>query len=190
MESYISWGKLAAASGLVAVTYTTREPETDIHILLRYLRKNAAALRIDENRIGLWSCSGNVPNALSVLMDEPGDYLTCAVLCYGIMLDLEGDTSVAEAARRWGFVNPCAGKTVDDLPQNIPLFIVRAGKDETPHLNETIDRFLAQALICNLAITFANHAAAPHSFDVMDDSETSREIIGQILAFMQYHLSA
>jgi acetyl esterase/lipase len=106
------------------------------------------------------------------------------------MLDLEGATSVAEAANKWGFVNPCAGKSVNDLAQNIPLFIVRAGKDETPHLNETIDRFLAKALICNLPIIFANHANAPHSFDVMDDGETSREIIRQILAFMQHHLLA
>jgi hypothetical protein len=43
-------------------------------------------------------------------------------------------------------------------------------------------------LIYNLPIRFANHAAGPHSFDVMDDSEASREIIRQILAFMQNHL--
>lgn len=29
MESYISWGQLAAASGLVAITYTNREWEVD-----------------------------------------------------------------------------------------------------------------------------------------------------------------
>jgi hypothetical protein len=188
MESYISWGQLMAASGLVAITYTTIEPATDIHALLQHLRQNAASLGIDENRIGVWACSGNVPNALSVMMQEASDDLKCAVLCYGIMLDLEGSTSVADAARIWGFANPCAGKSVDDLPKDMPLFIVRAGKDETPHLNETIDRFLVKALICNLPITFANHAAAPHSFDVMDDSETTREIIRQILAFMQFHL--
>ena len=188
MQSYISWGQLMAASGLVAITYTTIEPATDIHALLQYLRQNAASLGIDENRIGVWACSGNVPNALSVMMQEARDNLKCAVLCYGIMLDLEGSTSVADAAKIWGFANPCAGKSVEDLPKDMPLFIVRAGKDETPHLNETIDRFLAKALICNLPITFANHAAASHSFDVMDDSETTREIIRQILAFMRFHL--
>lgn len=61
---------------------------------------------------------------------------------------------------------------------------VSAGQNEMPHLNETLDRFLAKALTCNLPITFTNHATAPHSFDVMDDSEASREIIRQILAFM------
>ncbi len=188
MGSYVSWGKLIASSGLVAIAYLTRDPAQDIHAVLRYLRRNAASLGIDENRIGLWACSGNVPNALSVLMQEPSDYLKCAVLCYGFMLDLQGGASVAEAAKTWGFVNPCAGRSVADLPPDRPLLIVRAGRDETPHLNETMDRFVAEALIGNLPLTFINHAAAPHAFDLMDDSETSREIIGQILAFLRHHL--
>ncbi|MDT4897891.1 MAG: hypothetical protein QOH25_2968 [Acidobacteriota bacterium] len=190
MGSNISWGQLMAASGLVAITYTNREPATDIHALLEYVRQNSAQLGIDENRIGVWAASGNVPLALSVLMQEAGDYLKCAVLCYGIMLDLDGFTHVAEAAKTWGFVNPCAGKSVDDLPKDIPLFIARAGQDEIPHLNETLDRFMTKALTCNLPITFTNHPAAPHAFDLLHDSETSREIVRQILEFMRFHLLA
>lgn len=188
MRSYISWGQLTAASGLVAITYTTTEPAADIHALLQHVRQNGASLGIDQSRIGVWACSGNVPNALSLLMQEARDYLKCAVLCYGVMLDLEGYTSTAESAKRFGFVNPCAGKSVDDLPRDTPLFIVRAGQDEMPHLNKTLDRFVAKALSCNLAVTLTNHATAPHAFDVLDDSETSREVIRQILAFMRFHL--
>lgn len=189
MECYVCWGQLTAASGLIAITYTTgKEPGADIHALLQHVRQNAAALRVDENRIGLWACSGNVPNAISVLMQEGRDYLKCAVLCYGLMLDLEGATDVAEAAKQWGFANPCAGKSVADLPQDVALFIVRAGRDEIPRLNETLDRFLSKALTYNLPITFVNHAAAPHAFDLLDDSETTRAIIRQILAFMRFHL--
>jgi acetyl esterase/lipase len=189
MESYISWGQLTAASGLVAITYTTgNEPASDIHALLQYVRQNSAVLGIDENRIGLWACSGNVPNALSVLMRETREYLKCAVFCYGCMLDLDWFNHTAEAARVWGFVNQCAGKSVEDLPQDLPLFIARAGRDEMPHLNETLDRFLGKALTRNLPVTFVNHSEAPHAFDVQDDSETSREIVRQILAFMRFHL--
>jgi hypothetical protein len=189
MESYISWGQLTAASGLAAITYTTgKEPASDVHGLLQYVRQNAAGLGIDENRIGLWACSGNVPNALSVLMQESRQYLKCAVMCYGCMLDLDGATHMAEAAKIWGFVNPCAGKSVEDLPHDIPLFIARAGRDEMPHLNETLDRFLGRALTLNLPVTFVNHPEAPHAFDIHHDSETSREIIRQILSFMQFHL--
>jgi len=185
-----SWGQLAAGSGLIAVTYTNREPASDVHALLEYIRENAATLGVDPNRIGLLASSGNVPLALSVLMREPRDYLKCAVLCYGYMLDLEGSTAVAEAAKMFRFANPCAGRSVDDLSQEIPLFIARAGRDEFPHLNEAIDRFLAKALNRNLPITFVNHHAAPHAFDLVHDSEASREIVRQILAFLRSNLLA
>lgn len=189
MGSYISWGKLTAASGLVAITYSAVEPASDLHALLQYVRQNAAGLGIDENRIGVWACSGNVPNALSVLMRETNDYLKCAVLCYGLMLDLDGSTNVAQAAKMFGFANACEGKSVNDLPQDLPLFIARAGQDN-PQLNETVDRFLAKALSHNLPVTFVNHHVAPHFFDVMHDSDASRKIIKQILAFMRFHLLA
>ncbi|PYR30604.1 MAG: hypothetical protein DMF92_08165, partial [Acidobacteria bacterium] len=68
MGSYVSWGLLTAASGLVAITYTNREPAKDVHAVLQHLRQNAKSLDIDESRVGVWACSGNVPTALSVLM--------------------------------------------------------------------------------------------------------------------------
>lgn len=189
MESYVSWGKLTAFSGLAAITYSTStDPAAEIDAVLQFVRRNGAALGIDENRMGLWACSGNVPNALSVLMHEENESLKCAVLCYGFMLDREGTTNVASAASKWGFVNPCVGKSAANLPKDLPLFIVRAGQDETPHLNETMDQFLSQALIYNLPVTFVNHPTAPHAFDLMHDSETTREIIRQITAFMRFHL--
>lgn len=188
MQSLISWGRLTAASGLVAITYTNREPAADILALLRYVRQNAAALAIDETRLGVWASSGNVPLALSLLMREGMDDVKCAVLCYGYMLDGEGTDGTVSAASMFGFVNACAGRSVDDLPQNLPLFIARAGRDQMPHLNETLDRFLTKALARNLPVTLVNHASATHAFDLFDDTETSRELIRQILAFMRFHL--
>lgn len=188
MASYISWGKLTAASGVAAITYTTKEPATDIDALLQYVRQSADSLGIDGNKIGIWSCSGNVPNALSVLVKKDRGYLKCVVLCYGYMLDIEESADVADASRMFGFVNPCGGKSIDDIPKDVPLFIVRAGEDEMPHLNETIDRFMIKALSCNLPVTFVNYATAPHAFDILYDNQGSREIIKQILLFMQFHL--
>ena len=187
MASYISWAQLVAASGLVAITYTTRRPATDVHKVLDFVRQHAEPLGIDEERIGIWSCSGNVPNALSMCMNAD-PYVRCAALCYGYMLDLEGSTSVADAAARFRFVNACAGKSVEDLASNLPLFIARAGRDEMPHLNDTIDRFVAEAVKHNLPVTVVNHHTGPHAFDVVDDSEASRGVVKQILAFMQFHL--
>jgi dienelactone hydrolase len=188
MGAYLSWARLTASSGLVAITYTNREPAADAQALLRYVRQHAAALGVDEQRVGLWACSGNVPLALSILMNDAS--LKCAVLCYGLMLDLEGAAHVAEAAKTWGFANPCAGKSIADLPRDVPLFIARAGRDQTPHLNETIDGFVAAALAQNLPVTFVNHPTAPHAFDLFDDSEASREIVRRVLAFMRFHLLA
>jgi acetyl esterase/lipase len=120
MGASVSWGRLTVASGMMAITYANREPVADLHALLQYVRQNAASFGIDENRVGVWASSGNVPLALSVLMREDREYLNCAVLCYGLMLDTERATHVAEAARRRGFVNPCAGRSVDDLPKDMP----------------------------------------------------------------------
>jgi hypothetical protein len=188
MASSISWGRLIAASGIVAITYTNREPAGDLDALLEHVRHNAAALGIDENRIGVWASSGNVPLAMSVLMGRGRESVKCAVLCYGYMLDLEGATAVGGAARTFGFVNPCAGKSVDDLPPHVPLFIARAGQDQMPGLNETLDRFVVRALSRDLPLTLINHTGAPHAFDLFHDSETSREIIRRILGFLQFHL--
>ena len=189
MGSSVSWGRLLAASGVAAITYTNREPATDVHALLRHVRRNAGALGVDADRLGLRASSGNVPVALSALMSEDGERLKCAVLCYGYTLDAEGSHVVADAARRWGFANPCAGKRAADLPPRTPLFIVRAGRDEMPQLNEALDRFAAEALALNLPVTVVNHAEAPHAFDLLDEGEATREVIGQALAFVRFNLA-
>lgn len=187
MEWSVSWGRLLAASGIIAIFYTNRNPESDLRALLRHIREHADALRIDRRRIGLFATSGSGPLALSTLIDER-DGLTCAVLCCPLTLDAGDFTGIAEAAAKWGFVNAAAGKSVDDLPRQVPLFVARAGQDEFPHLNEAMDRFLAGALARNLPLTMVNHAEAPHAFDLMHDSEATREIIRQLLRFLRFHL--
>ncbi len=188
MGSSVSWARLMAASGMVAITYSNREPAADVHTVLQYVRKNDAALGIDESRIGLWASSGNVPLALSLLTQDSAAPLKCAVLCYGYMLDLDGSTDVAEAAKTFGFANPCAGKSVGNLQHDIPLFLARAGNDQMPHLNETLDRFVVNALESDRPVTLVNYPSAPHAFDLFQDTETSREIVSQILAFLRFHL--
>lgn len=188
MEFCMAWARLIACSGMAAMVGTSQDPARDAQTLLRYAGEHAGSLGIDEQRIGLYAASGAGPNALSMLMSDVGKDLKCAALSNPYTLDVDGSTGVAESAKRWGFVNPGAGKSVDDLPQNTPLFVARSGRDEMPHLNEALDRFVQDALARNLPITIVNHAAAPHAFDLFHDSETSREIIRQTLAFMRFHL--
>ena len=188
MGSTVGWARLMAASGITAIAYTNREPVSDLEEILRHLRTNGAHLGLDGERIGLWASSGNAPLALRALMEGPEARPRCAALLYPYTLDLEGHTGVAEAAAMFRFENPVAGKSAADLPADVPLFLARAGRDEMPRLNETLDRFLGAALARNLPVTFANHAAGPHAFDLLDDSETSREIIRATLQFLRTHL--
>jgi dienelactone hydrolase len=189
MGAYVSWARLTAASGLSAITYTNREPARDLRALLEHVRRNAADLGIDERRVGLWAASGNGPLALSVLMTrESGAGVRCAVFFYAYTLDPEGADAVADAAAVWGFVNPCAGKSVADLAHDTPLLFVRAGRDELPRLNDTTDRFLLEALGRNLPVTLVNYPEAPHAFELACDTETTREIIRRTLAFMRFNL--
>jgi dienelactone hydrolase len=178
-----------AASGMVAITYTNREPKSDCYALLEHLRENSAALGIDAGRMGIWASSGNVPLALSVLMGTAFPNVKCAAFCYGLILDLDGATSVAQAAQMFGFANASAGKTLDDLRRDVPMLIVRAGQDNPP-LNEAIDRFITKSLSHNLPITCVNYPDAPHAFDLLLDNEYSREVIRQVVAFLRFHLAA
>jgi acetyl esterase/lipase len=189
MGMTVSWARLFAASGMVAVVYTNRQPAEDVDAVLQSLRENAARLDIDENRIGLWAGSGNVPLALWLLMHDRRDYLKCAALSNGFLLDLDGAMGVAEAQKTYRFANPCAGKSVDDVRSDVPLFIARSGRDQFGGVNESIDNFMPRALRRNLPVTFVNHASAPHGFDLFHDSETTREIVRQILNFTWCHLS-
>ena len=189
MGSFVSWAQLVAVSGLVGITYANREPG-DVHEVIHHVQQNAALLGIDGNRIGVWACSGHGPNALSVLMEHGRAGLTCAVLAYAYTLDCDGSTCIADAAKQFRFVTPAAGKSGNDLPRDLPLFVARAGRDEMPGLNDALDRFVGAALAVNLPVTVTNYATGPHAFDLFDDTRTSRDIVKQVLAFLQFHLSA
>ncbi|HEX3646634.1 MAG TPA: alpha/beta hydrolase [Vicinamibacterales bacterium] len=181
-----SWARLLAASGMVAVVYTTRTPATDIHAVLQHLRRNAAALGVDPHRIGLLAASANVAVALSALMQD--GHLTCAALLYGFTLDLDGSTTVADMSRTYGFANACAGRSIDDLPSDIPLLVVRAGKDQFAGLNASLDMFLTRALERNLPLNVINYPSGAHAFDLDEDTDASRDIVRQTLAFLRFQL--
>ena len=183
-----SWAQLIAASGMAAVLYGTEAPEEDLHAALRHLRADAAALELDMDRLGLFAASGNVTVALSALMRDRR--VRCAALLYGYTMDLDGSTAVADMGRQAGFVDACAGKSVTDLPVDAPMLFVRAGRDHFPGLNEALDRLIARALARNLPFTLINQATGGHGFDLDEDTEMSRGIVKQVLAFLRLHLDA
>lgn len=189
MESYISWARLVAASGMVGVTYTSTQPVEDARAILNHLCAHAQSLGIDAGRMAIWSCSGNVPNALTLLMRDGHAAVRCGALLYGYMLDLGEATGVADAAAQFRFVNPTQGRSVNELRADVPMCIVRAGQDQMPGLNFAMDAFAAESLRLNLPLTLLNCPDEPHAFDILHAAECSRAAICQVLDFLRVQLA-
>ena len=124
----VSMCQLIALSGMVAIAYTNSDPVADLQRLFDHVHECGGLLRIDPARVGVIAVSGNVPTALTTIMQDAGRTPACAVLGYGCLLDLDGATDVADAARQFGFANPGVGRTVADLRRDVPLLITRAGR--------------------------------------------------------------
>ncbi|HKF67510.1 MAG TPA: hypothetical protein VKB36_13295, partial [Vicinamibacterales bacterium] len=139
-----SWARLIAMSGMAAAIYGTSAPAEDAHDVLAYLRHNAASLGIDRRRIGIYAASANVSVGLSLLMRD-ADF-RCAALLKGFTFDVDGSTVFAEASRQYGFVNATAGRSIDELPDSVPMFVLRAGREHMPGVNEALDQLAARAL--------------------------------------------
>jgi tetratricopeptide (TPR) repeat protein len=162
---YRSWPRLVAASGLAAVTFDARGESAnleDVRDLFGYLREHGRELGIDPERMAAWACSANVRSALSVLMDEDAPPLAAAVLYYGS----------GEAPR---------------LRSDLPVLLVRAGRDR-PQMNEHVDRLAAQAIRDNAPWTVLNLPGSHHAFDVLDETEESRDAIRKTIAFLDARL--
>jgi acetyl esterase/lipase len=182
MESYVSWARLIAASGMVSVTYTNLDPWADAQRVLRHLRDHHVSLGIDVDKIGIWACSGNGPNALALLTTSQPRVARAALL-YAYTLDDEESTFVADAAAQFRFVTPLVGQSPRDLRRDVPLLVARAGRDEMPHLNDALDAFAARALQTNLPLELVNLPEAPHAFDIQEANPTSRYGIARVIEF-------
>ena len=161
LEFIINTAKRIAGAGMIGVAYANDEPIAGVQRALEVVRAREG---VDATRIALWAASGNVPVALSALRG-----MRCAALLYGYMLDIP--------QTNYGFADP---KTrFDDIPNDVPLFIARAGREHFEGLNESIDRFVASSLARNLPITLVNVPDATHGFE-----------LGEDLRFLQSHLLA
>jgi hypothetical protein len=186
----VSMCQLIAVSGMVAIAYTNRDPAADLAALFEHIHEHAGSLQIDPARLGVIAVSGNVPTGLTAVMQDARRTPACAVFGYGCLLDLDGATDVADTARQFGFANPGAGRTFADLRRDVPMLITRAGRDQFPGMNASIDRFIRQGLIENLPITLVNHAEGAHAFDLFEDSRASRDVVRLTLRFLRQHLTA
>ena len=196
MGVFKSWGRLVAASGLVGVTFTHRlgypkpmltEAANDVTAAIDYVRSNADALHVESDKLCLAAFSGGGPLLSLGLKSKPA-YVRCLVAFYAY-LDLQQSElhRTHETAQLISAFSPITylNTDVDKIP---PIFIARAGLDQTPTLNDSIDRFVQAAISKNAEIIVANHPRGIHGFDILTDDDTSREIIRSALEFMKNNL--
>jgi uncharacterized protein YndB with AHSA1/START domain/acetyl esterase/lipase len=193
---YTSWGRLIAASGFVGVTFTHRleypnrtldAGARDVMDAITYVRSNADKYNVDKDRICLIAFSAGGP-MLSLAMRGDTPYIKCIVGFYAFMDVRQSNYNKSEAPEKLRTYSPIAYLEKD--PRNLPpIFIARAGLDEVPTMNDSIDRFVSTAISKNIALTFANHPIGVHGFDNQNNDDRSREIVRDAIAFMGSNLS-
>ena len=198
-----SWGRAAAASGLVAITFNHRLTTndnvdvgaSDLSALIDYVRRNATQWNVDPDRLCLAFYSAGGPLASVPLRERP-PYVRCVVLYYPF-LDLE------HMRYRTQFRPAHAKAHVDSLleysparvitrdPATVPpVLLAMAGRDAIPRLNASVVRFLRAAVDARLRIDFYMHPTGEHGFDRRNRDERTREIIEATVAFVKRHTGA
>jgi acetyl esterase/lipase len=200
--TYRSWGRLAAAAGLVGVVFnhrmTTDEnvgiAASDVTAAVDYVRSNAATLGVDPDRLCIAVYSAGGPLA-SVFMRERAPHVRCLVLFYPF-LDLEHMRSqspfrpahpaahVDSLVPRYSPAHLLAVAPAD-LP---PIFLAMAGEYQIPRLNDSIDRFMRAAVANRVEIDFALHRRGAHGFDQRYHDARTEEILERAIAFVQRHV--
>jgi acetyl esterase/lipase len=187
-----SYGQLLATTGVIGVSLNHRythltdlaQAADDIHHALTFVRDHATTFSLDPKCLGLWVFSGAGP-FLSDFLRTPPTYLRCLVAYYAL-LDLQ-----PLGAERLRGLDPMLVRRFsateaasEGAPNQVPLFIARAGQDT----NAPIDNFIQAALRANMALEVMNHPTGHHAFDIIDDDTRTREIIRRTLTFIQTHL--
>ena len=193
---YKGWGRLAAASDLIGVTFTHRlgypNPQlansgADVAAAIDYVRANAAKLGADPDRICLAAYSAGGP-LLTLGYDDKRPYLRCLIAVYAFLdvqqSNLHREHETPALVKQYSMIEHLGMKRAKEMP----MLIARAGLDEIPTMNDSIDRFIARAIRENANVTVMNHPAGVHGFDNQNDDDRSREIMEALLIFARRHL--
>ena len=168
---YKSWGRLVAASGWIGVTFESRgggpsiDASPDIADLLRFVRSDGARLGIQADRVAAWMCSGNVTSGLKV-----------------VMRDADAKPPLRAAVVYYGTSDPPSLRT------DLPVLLVKAGRDNA-RLNAGIDALAARAASAHAHWTVVYAPESHHAFDALDETDESRRIVRETLAFLGEYLS-
>lgn len=185
-----SWGRLLAASGLIAIAYESEYPD-DLEVLITTIREQGPSLGLDGEHIGLFATSSNPPVAISYANQEDRDYIRVAVYYYGSMTTPDGQftSAIDRECQQYGCYGPSEVPELEAFRRNLPTLVVRAGLDNGE--NPLIEHFVAQATASEVPLTFINFPAGRHGFDFTATQSTrdqSEEIIAFTIAYLRGHL--
>lgn len=194
---YVSWAQLIAKSGMAAVIFNHRASRNyaeiryagaDVDDLIAYIRGNAERFGIDAKRLAVWTCSEGGPYTLWAALNSSPQYVQCIVAYYALcdVLHLAEEPSSMLDEQTLQEFSPIY--FINQYPERVPpLFIAKAGLDQ-PYINRSLDRFSQRAEDNGVIVERVTHQSGRHGFDVMDDDDTTREIIRRTLHFLKLHL--
>jgi len=159
------WAKAAAAHGLGAITMDANSGHAaeDLDSLTAYLARHASELGVDPEQVAVIAWSGNVSTGLETVETPSRRSIKAAVMYYGS--------------------GPFAHARLD-----LPVLFVRAGLDQ-PEANHNLDLAISRGLAANAPWSILNYPAGHHGFDVVDNTDASREMVEETFRFLHLVLS-
>jgi hypothetical protein len=179
LGQYVSWGQLAAASGMIGVAYQTDYPDDDIGAVLSFVMEKGPRLGLDRERIGIFACSGNAQTGLIALTEKRAEWtraVRCGVIYYPV---------VSYFMNKGEEVMPAPFKR--ELRSDVPLLFVRIG-NERPEWKEAVDGFLGKAQGKYAKLEVVSYEKGIHGFDTDQPGEESSRIVERTLAFFKQNL--
>jgi len=156
---YAAWARAAASKGLVAILPDLRQGSeaADFALLVSYLAAHGSEHGIDA--LAVYAGSGNVYSAFPAVEDPKQTAIKAAVMYYG-------------------------SAPIAEFRLDLPVLYVRAGLDRPP-VNESIASLTALAVSQNAPVTLLNYAGGHHAFEIVDDTDATRQVIDQTLDFVK-----
>ena len=191
---FASWGRLIAASGLVAIvtdhSLGTRARSVDaasddVAAALDYVRRNAVALNVDTSRVCVMAFSSGAP-LLTRVLSAGGTNVSC-VAAYYPHLDLtRNDASgwlleTSETRQRHSFASVLGASPV-------PTLLVRAGREQ-PAVNEPLDA-LSRNIGRRDGVVILEHPDGQSGFERARGDSTTSVVVRGTLCFLQRSMRA
>ncbi|HVE57350.1 MAG TPA: tetratricopeptide repeat protein [Pyrinomonadaceae bacterium] len=166
-EIYKSFPRLVAAHGMIGISMEAdgERIQENLRALFEFLARDGAQHGIDGTRLGIYAASANVTQTSRFLLAEnAAPNVKAAVLYYG-----------------------GAPETSAKLRTDLPVLFILAESD-APRLQQQMANLWQRVMEAKAPWTLMYASRMPHAFDAFEDSDESRRIIQQTIAFWKSHL--